>query len=77
LRRVYTTVFNLSKHGLRPEEIAKLTLKNIDLAEGLASFPGDYSCETTKTVSEAVQLIEQRFDYICDVDGMKLSRKRK
>jgi hypothetical protein len=30
-----------------------------------------------KTVDEAVKLIEQGFDYICDVDGVKLFRKRK
>jgi hypothetical protein len=28
-------------------------------------------------VEEAAKLIEQGFDYICDVDGVKLFRKRK
>ena len=36
---VYTTVFNLRKHGLRPDEIAKLTLRNIDLENGRIAVP--------------------------------------
>jgi integrase len=36
---VYATVFNLSKHGLRPDEIAKLTLRNIDLEHGKINVP--------------------------------------
>jgi len=53
------------------------TLIYIHLAEGLADFPGDYTCEIAKTVQEAAKLIEQGFDYICDLDGVKLFRKRK
>lgn len=53
------------------------TLIYIHLAEGLADFPGDYTCEIAKTVEEAAKLIEQGFDYICDADGVKLFRKRK
>jgi hypothetical protein len=53
------------------------TLIYIHLAEGLADFPGDYVCETAKSVSEAAKLIEQGFDYVCDLDGVKLFRKRK
>jgi hypothetical protein len=36
-----------------------------------------YYSATAKTVDEAAKLIEQGFDYICDVDGVKLFRKRK
>jgi hypothetical protein len=46
------------------------TLKYVHLAEGLASFPGDYTCEIAKTVQEAAKLMEQGFDYVCDVDGV-------
>jgi hypothetical protein len=37
---------------------------------------GFYSA-TARTVEEASKLIEQGFDYICDVDAVKLFRKRK
>jgi len=30
----YATVFHLSKHGLRPDEISKITLRDIDLDKG-------------------------------------------
>ena len=49
----------------------------IHLAEGLVDFPGDYTCEIAKSVDEASKLIEQGFDYVTDVDGVKLFRKRK
>lgn len=38
-RWVYTTVFNLSKYGLRPDEVSKLTLRNIDLEHGKLTVP--------------------------------------
>jgi hypothetical protein len=36
---VYSTVFSLSKHGLRPDEIAKLTLRHVDLENGRINVP--------------------------------------
>lgn len=36
-----------------------------------------YYSATAKTVSEAAKLVEQGFDYVTDVDGVKLFRKRK
>ncbi|MGA2769015.1 MAG: site-specific integrase [Candidatus Bathyarchaeia archaeon] len=36
----------------------------------------EYYSATAKTVEEAAKLIEQGFDYICDVDAVKLFRKR-
>jgi integrase len=30
----YATVFHISKHGLRPDEISKITLKDVDLDKG-------------------------------------------
>ena len=36
---VYSTVFNISKYGLRPHEISKLTLRNIDLEKGNLTVP--------------------------------------
>jgi hypothetical protein len=42
----------------------------------------DFDCEeyhsaTANSVSEAAKLVEQGFDYVTDVDGVKLFRKRK
>ena len=31
----WITVFSISKHGLRPDEVAKITLRDIDIARGL------------------------------------------
>ena len=36
-----------------------------------------YVCKVAKTVKEASELVESGFDYVCDVDGYKLFRKRK
>ena len=33
----YSTVFHLSKHGLRPDEISKITLRDLDLERGTLS----------------------------------------
>jgi hypothetical protein len=41
-------------------------------------MPNDeYHCKTTKDVKEATQLIENGFEYITEIDGTKLFRKRK
>jgi hypothetical protein len=37
----------------------------------------EFYSATAKTVAEAAKLIEQGFDYVCDVDSVKLFRKRK
>jgi hypothetical protein len=37
----------------------------------------EYHSATANSVSEAVKLVEQGFDYVTDVDGVKLFRKRK
>ena len=37
----------------------------------------EYICRVAKTVEQAAQLIEAGFDYICEIDGVKLFRKRK
>ncbi|MEM3692769.1 MAG: hypothetical protein QXI39_01950 [Candidatus Bathyarchaeia archaeon] len=36
-----------------------------------------FICKTTSSVEEAKPLIEAGFDYVCDIDGIKLFRKRK
>jgi len=37
----------------------------------------EYTSADVRTVDEAKQLIEQGFDYVTEVDGVKLFRKRK
>jgi len=37
----------------------------------------DYVCKVAKTVKQASDLVEAGFDYVCDVEGYKLFRKRK
>jgi integrase/recombinase XerD len=44
----------------------------------LTNFPNDeYYSATATTIDEAKQLIESGFEFVCDVDGVKLFRKRK
>jgi integrase len=31
----WTTIFSISKHGLRPDEVSKITLRDVDLQRGL------------------------------------------
>jgi hypothetical protein len=37
----------------------------------------DFICEIAKTIEEAKRLIEEGFDYITEIDGIKLFRRRK
>ena len=37
----------------------------------------EFYSATANNVSEAAKLIEQGFDYVCDIDAVKLFRKRK
>jgi hypothetical protein len=44
----------------------------------LISFPSDeFYCATAKDVNEAKALIERGFEYVTEIDGVKLFRKRK
>ncbi|MEM3880149.1 MAG: site-specific integrase [Candidatus Bathyarchaeia archaeon] len=37
----------------------------------------EYICKAAKTIEEATQLIEAGFEFVCDMEGCKLFRKRK
>jgi integrase len=37
----------------------------------------DYTCKTASNIREATQLIENGFEYVTEMDGLKLFRKRK
>ncbi|MEM3666287.1 MAG: site-specific integrase [Candidatus Bathyarchaeia archaeon] len=44
----------------------------------LIGFSNDeYTCAVARTVDEAKALIELGFEFVCDIDGVKLFRKRK
>jgi hypothetical protein len=50
------------------------TLKYVQLID----FGNDeYSCKTAKIVAEATGLMKAGFEYVTDLEGLKLSRKRK
>jgi len=36
-----------------------------------------FVCKTARTVEEATALVDSGFDYVTDVDALKLFRKRK
>lgn len=36
-----------------------------------------FTCRTARTLEEASQLVEASFEYVTDIDGVKLFRKRK
>ena len=37
----------------------------------------DFICKVAKTVDEAVELVESGFEYVTEMEGIKLFRKRK
>jgi integrase len=53
------------------------TLKYIRYAEGLEEQDDEWSCRVAKTIEEAQKLIESGFEYVTEMDGVKLFRKRK
>ena len=53
------------------------TMIYVHLAQGLTNSPEDYSCKAARSIEEASALIEAGFDYVCDIDAVKLFRKRK
>jgi integrase/recombinase XerD len=60
------------------QELGHRSIKNTLIYTQLVKFDSDdFVCKVAKTITEAQQLIESGFDYICEVDGHKLFRKRK
>ncbi|MEM2937386.1 MAG: hypothetical protein QXJ63_02420 [Candidatus Bathyarchaeia archaeon] len=53
-------------------------IENTLIYTQLIDFKTDeYICKTAKTIEEATQLIEAGFEYVTDIDNIKLFRKRK
>jgi hypothetical protein len=55
------------------------SIKNTLLYTQLIEFPEDdeFVCKVAKTVQEASQLIESGFEFVCEMEDIKLFRKRK
>jgi len=53
-------------------------IRNTLVYTHLVSWESDeFVCKVAKTVKEAQELVESGFDYVCDVEGYKIFRKRK
>ena len=55
----------------------KNTLMYVQLAEMISKGDDEYVCKAAKTLEEATKLIEIGFEFITDIDGYKLFKKRK
>jgi hypothetical protein len=53
----------------------RTTLRYTQLLENFGN--DEYHCKTAKTINEATQLIENGFEYVTEIDGTKLFKKRK
>jgi hypothetical protein len=54
------------------------TLKYIQLEQAIhGNEPDNYTSRIAKTVKEARELVEAGFEYVFDIDDVKLFRKRK
>jgi hypothetical protein len=54
------------------------SIKNTLVYTHLIDFGGDeFVCKVAKNVGEAKTLVESGFDYVTDIESMKLFRKRK
>jgi integrase len=71
---VYATVFSLSKHGLRPDEIGKLTLRNVDLEHGKINVPTS-KLGAQRTVQLRKQVAEMLRSYVCRKKIQRIDQK--
>ncbi len=53
------------------------TMKYVDIANAIHRDTGNYSCKIAKTLEEATALIEAGFEYVTEMDSVKLFKKRK
>jgi hypothetical protein len=54
------------------------SIKNTIVYIQLVNFEGDdYVAKVTKSIEEACQLVEAGFEYVTEIDGVKIFRKRK
>ena len=80
LRHFYATLlYSQTKDLLRVKEnLGHRAIQNTLIYTRLVNWESDqYTSRTAKTVEEAQELVESGFDYVTDVEGYKLFRKRK
>jgi len=53
------------------------TLKYIHLANAITQQNDEFVCKVAQSVNDAKELIESGFDYVTDINGLKLFKKRK
>ena len=52
-------------------------MKYVDIANAIHRDTGNYTCKVAKTLEEVTALIEAGFEYVTEMGGAKLFRKRK
>lgn len=53
-------------------------MENTEIYTHLIDFENDeYHSATAQTIDEAKNLIENGFEFVCDMEGIKLFKKRK
>jgi len=81
LRHFYATMlYHRTKDILLvKEKLGHRNINNTLVYTHLVDFgeKDEFYSATANSVSEAAKLIEQGFDYVCDIDAVKLFRKRK
>jgi len=53
------------------------TMVYVHLANGLSNYSDEWVCCVAKTLQEVCNLVEQGFEYVTEMDGAKIFRKRK
>jgi integrase len=53
------------------------TLRYIHLANAVATIQDEYVCKVAQSIEEATHLVESVFEYVTEMAGVKLFRKRK
>jgi len=53
------------------------TLRYIHLANAIQQERDEWTCKVAKTLEDAVMLVENGFEYVTEMDGIKLFRKRR
>lgn len=75
--RIGDTVQTTVRHRIT-KLLGHKNIKNTLVYTHLVDFGSDeFVCKVARNVDDAKQLVESGFDYVTDVDGMKLFRKRR
>jgi len=77
-----TTLYHQTKDILFVKEFLghkniKNTLRYIHLANGLSGSEDQFASKVASTVKEACNLVDDGFEYVTDMEGVKIFRKRK